>query len=66
MQHEEKFKPGFIGYHKATLKRLVSQGPSMSGNMIIVTTEDGKKETYMPEEIWSEDEYEAKYGNHFA
>lgn len=53
--------PGDVCYHKATHKRCVISEPWDDG--VRVTTEDGESKIYKKEELWTEAEWEAKYGN---
>ena len=63
---QQKFKPGFIGYHKATFKRCVTKHPSAGGKMIVVTTSDGDDIVVAPEQLWTEQEWEARNANLIA
>jgi hypothetical protein len=51
-----KFNKGDIGYHKATNKRCVISDIGDNGR-VFVTTEDGEKTVYQPEELWTEQEW---------
>ena len=55
----DKFQKGQIVYHKATLKRCVVKGPGNDGE-ILVTTEDDEVNSYQPEELWTEEEWESR------
>lgn len=61
----DKFKKGDIVYHKATQKRGVVKGPGQKG-ALLVTTEDNQVNSYQPEELWSEVEWEARMANFAA
>lgn len=56
MDQSEKFKPGFIGYHKAAFLRCVTKHPSVNG-MVVVTTSEGQDIVVAPEQLWTEQEW---------
>jgi len=60
-----RFNKGDIGYHKATHKKCVISSIASDGR-VFVTTEDGEKTVYQPEELWTEKEWEDKNRNDIA
>lgn len=60
-----EFKAGDIVYHKATQKRGVVKGPGRKG-ALLVTTQDNEVHSYQPEELWSEQEWQARNRNLMA
>lgn len=63
------WKPGDIGYHKATMERLVVSSLGLNEHnrgKIFVTLASGKKEVYKAEELWTEAEWKTHNANEIS
>ncbi len=57
----EKFKPGDIVYHKATLVRGVISAKMVHSERWMITWEDGKKDNHTEAELYTEQEHSEKH-----